>query len=97
MTIREHENEERSTRRTAAERPIPGRVYGPRDIERMARKHEGTLLLEFEDLRPRALFRTTDGRVHPIGAAHVDGDGYPSVYFGPSNAADDFVYRVGFF
>ena len=95
MTIRENENEERSPRRTAAERPVPGRVYGPRDIGRMARKHSGTLLLEFEDLRPRALFRTADGRVYPIGYAHVDQDGYPAVIFGNSRNADDFVHQVG--
>jgi hypothetical protein len=79
-----------------AKAPTAGQTYGASDIERMARA-DSLLLLEFEELRPRALFRTSDGRVHPIGAAHVDGDGYSSVYFGPSNAADDFVHRVGFF
>jgi len=79
-----------------AKAPVAGQTYGERDIERMALADE-LLLLEFEDLRPRARFRTSDGRVHPIGAAHVDQDGYPSVYFGPSNAADDFVHRVGLF
>jgi len=79
-----------------AKAPTAGQTYGASDIERMALA-DSLLLLEFEELRPRALFRTSDGRVHPIGAAHVDQDGYPAVYFGPSNAADDFVHRVGFF
>ena len=74
--------------------PVAGAVYGPEDIGRMAETNQGLGLLEFEGLSPRALFRTRDGLTHPIGAAHVDQDGYPAVYFGPGLGADDFVHQV---
>jgi hypothetical protein len=84
----------KTTKRTQNTAPVAGQTYGEADIARMAEQDE-TLLLQFEGLRPRALFRTADGRQHPIGDAFVDQDGYPAVYFGSGHAADTFVHRVG--
>ena len=85
----------KNTKSNKVKGPVAGEVYGPDDIGRLAQIDGGVPLLKFEGLSPRALFRTRDGKTHPIGFAHVDMDGYPAVYFGHGPSGDDFVHRVG--